>query len=135
MNAFEKTIINIYRHANDALLLQKAIPGSLLKNYFPKQTQNAIKIACDVTKRLHQAPLPKENHFPHIKEWLRSLDREWDIPRFHLEQVRSLKNTLLETQTAPMLLHGDLHQDNILSHGKDWLVIDPKGVIGSPINE
>lgn len=84
---------------------------------------------------MHQAPLPKDNHFPHIKDWLVTLDKEWNIPRFHLEKARILKNTLLETQAASVLLHGDLHQDNILSNGNDWLIIDPKGVIGPPINE
>jgi len=39
---------------------------------------------------------------------------------------------LAKISALPVLLHGDLHQDNILSHGDDWLVIDPKGVIGFP---
>jgi streptomycin 6-kinase len=34
-----------------------------------------------------------------------------------------------------VLLHGDLHQENILSNGNSWVVIDPKGVIGDPIHE
>jgi streptomycin 6-kinase len=42
---------------------------------------------------------------------------------------------LAKMSALPVLLHGDLHQDNILSQGDDWLVIDPKGVIGFPINE
>jgi streptomycin 6-kinase len=33
------------------------------------------------------------------------------------------------------LLHGDLHHDNILQNGKDWLVIDSKGVIGESAYE
>jgi len=127
--------VAVLDHTNDALLLQRAVPGSLLKKHFPKDSQSAIKIACDVTKKLHQAPLPKTNDFPHVKDWLKTLDKEWNIPRFHLEKARTLKNTLLEAQGAQILLHGDLHQDNILLDGKDWLVIDPKGVIGSPINE
>lgn len=32
-------------------------------------------------------------------------------------------------------LHGDLHHENILRHGTDWLIIDPKGVIGEPAAE
>ena len=32
-------------------------------------------------------------------------------------------------------LHGDLHHDNILRNDDDWVVIDPKGVIGTPMNE
>jgi streptomycin 6-kinase len=35
-----------------------------------------------------------------------------------------------------VLLHGDLHQDNILSAGREpWLAVDPKGVIGEPVFE
>lgn len=34
-----------------------------------------------------------------------------------------------------MLLHRDLHHDNILKHGNEWKVIDPKEVIGDPVYE
>jgi streptomycin 6-kinase len=34
-----------------------------------------------------------------------------------------------------VVLHGDLHHDNILSAEADWLAIDPKGVIGEPAYE
>ena len=34
-----------------------------------------------------------------------------------------------------MLLHGDLHHDNILKNGDEWLIIDPKGFIGDPAFE
>jgi streptomycin 6-kinase len=127
--------VEVLAHNREALLLQRAVPGIPLKTQFSKGHPNAIRIACDVVQRLHQAPLPKGYHFPHIKEWLATLDKEWNIPRLHLEKARTLKNLLLKTETTPVLLHGDLHQDNILSNGNDWLVIDPKGVIGSPINE
>lgn len=127
--------VEVLAHTKEALLLQRAVPGAVLKNPFTKGHPNAIRIACDVAKRLHQAPLPKGNHFPHIKEWLTALDKKWDIPLFHLEKARTLKNLLLKTEATPVLLHGDLHQDNILSNGDEWLIIDPKGVIGSPIHE
>src|SRR5579859_7333229 len=36
----------------------------------------------------------------------------------------------------PMLLHGDLHHDNILMAGRQpWLAIDPKGLVGEPAYE
>lgn len=64
------------------------------------------------------------------------IEKEWEIPKNHLQNARTLKEELLaKTFALPVLLHGDLHQENILSHGDDWLVIDPKGVIGFPINE
>ena len=28
------------------------------------------------------------------------------------------------------VLHGDLHLDNVLSQGKGWVSVDPKGVMG-----
>lgn len=127
--------VSVLGQQNDALLIQRAVPGSLLKRHFPNGNRKAIKIACDVAKKLHQAPLPKTNDFPHIKEWLATLDKDWDIPPHHLQKARMLKNQLLQTTATPVLLHGDLHQENILSNGTDWLVIDPKGVIGYPINE
>lgn len=35
-----------------------------------------------------------------------------------------------------MLLHGDLHQDNILAVAREpWLAIDPKGLVGEPAYE
>lgn len=127
--------IEVLAQTKEALLLQRAIPGVLLKAKFHKGHPDAIKIACAVARRLHQAPLPKDNDFQHIKEWLATLDKEWNISRFHLEKARTLKNLLLKRLGTPVLLHGDLHQDNILSNGNEWLIIDPKGVIGSPINE
>lgn len=119
---------------NGTLLLERAMPGTLLKNSHPKE--NRIEIACNVIDRLHQAPLSVEGKFPHIVEWLSAIDKEWDLPKIHLERARKLKNSLVKKSLEHQIfLHGDLHQENILSHGNSWLVIDPKGVIGHPIHE
>ena len=38
--------------------------------------------------------------------------------------------------SSPVLLHGDLHHDNILSAERaPWLAIDPKGLVGEPAYE
>ncbi len=117
------------------LLLERAIPGSSLKSYFPSSDDQAIRIACNIMKRLHQALLPEAGQFPHIKDWLQVLDKEWDIPTNYLKKAQKLRDHLLTTTSSTVLLHGDLHHDNILQNGTDWLVIDPKGVIGDPVNE
>src|SRR5262249_12524405 len=43
----------------------------------------------------------------------------------------------LEASMAdPVVLHGDLHHDNILAAAREpWLVIDPKGLVGEPAYE
>jgi len=42
---------------------------------------------------------------------------------------QSVKDFFTENH-MPVLMHGDFHHFNILSSGRGWLVIDPKGVIG-----
>jgi streptomycin 6-kinase len=121
--------VSVLAYKEGALLLQRAVPGHLLKG------SGTIQIACKVIKKLHQAPLPTLGNFPHIEEWLTALDKAWKLPELHLQRARRLKKQLLEPTRVPVLLHGDLHRENILSNGEDWLVIDPKGVIGYPINE
>ena len=148
------------------LLLERSVPGTSLKSYFPichssaslshssaplrhsrvggnlvldprfhGNDNYAIEIVCGVMKKLHQANIPSVHNFPHIKDWLTALDKDWSIPDEHLQTARQLRDQLLQTSEADVLLHGDLHHDNILQNGDDWLVIDPKGVIGSPMNE
>jgi streptomycin 6-kinase len=42
---------------------------------------------------------------------------------------------LFDKPSAEIPLHGDLHHDNIISSGRGWLAIDPKGLIGDPAYE
>ena len=58
-----------------------------------------------------------------------------NIPDKYLQKARKLCDELLQSSVPDVLLHGDLHHDNILQNGDDWLVIDPKSAIGSPMNE
>jgi streptomycin 6-kinase len=126
--------VGVLAESQGLLLLERAVPGCSLKSYFPSQDEEAMKIAYGVMKRLHQAPVPKEG-FPHLKEWLAVLDGTWNIPSLYLEKARALRDKLLATPKEHVLLHGDLHHDNILQNREDWIVIDPKGVIGDPVYE
>lgn len=126
--------IKVIAQQSGALLLERAIPGSSLKTSLLSKDDDAINIACRVMQNLHQAPFPKES-FLHIKDRLQPLDKNWDIPIHYLEKARKLRDKLLTTSAKVVLLHGDLHRENILQSGADWVVIDPKGVIGYPIND
>lgn len=117
------------------LLLEQAVPGASLKRYFPDREQESIEIVCKVMKKLHQANIPATHNFPHIKDWLTVLDKDWNIPNHYLQKARKLRDELLQTSKPDVLLHGDLYHDNILQNGDDWVVIDPKGVIGEPAYE
>ena len=70
----------------------------------------------------------------HISEWLKSIDnvKSQQIPEHLLKKARYLKNELLTSSTQQVFLHGDLHLDNVLQNDRDWLAIDPKGILGEP---
>jgi streptomycin 6-kinase len=123
-------VVQVFSENAGLLLLECAVPGVSLKSYFPENDGEAIKITANVIKRLHKAPIPRAHAFPHIKDWLAALDKDWNISDKYLQKARGLRDHLLKTAFKEVLLHGDLHHDNILQNGDDWLVIDPKGVIG-----
>ncbi len=117
------------------LLLERAAPGISLKNHSPDKSRKSIDLACYVIKQLHKAKTPKTHKLPYMKDLLLDLDKNWNLPFIYLEKARTLRNKLLKNYEPDTLLHGDLHYDNILLNGDNWIVIDPKGVIGAPINE
>lgn len=128
-------VVQVFSENAGVLLLECAVPGVSLKSYFPENDDKAINITANVIKRLHKAPIPRAHAFPHIKDWLTALDKDWNISAKYLQKAKRLRDHLLQTAIKEVLLHGDLHHDNILQNGDDWLVIDPKGVIGEPAYE
>lgn len=128
-------VVEILSENNGLLLVECAVPGISLKFYFPEKDDEAINITANVIKRLQKAPIPSTHAFPHIKDWLEALDGDLKIPAPTLQKARELRDQLLKTAYPDILLHGDLHHDNILQNGNDWVVIDPKGVIGESAYE
>ena len=128
-------VVEVLSANNGLLLLECAVPGVSLRSYFPEKDDEAINITANVIKRLHKAPIPSTHAFPHVKDWLAVLDSDLKIPAQTLQKARELRDQLLKTAASDVLLHGDLHHDNILQNGNDWVVIDPKGGIGEPAYE
>ncbi len=128
-------VVQVFSENAGLLLLECAVPGLSLKSYFPENEDEAITITATVLKRLHNAPIPSAHAFPHIKDWLSALESPLKIPAQYLQKARQLGAHLLKTSAKEVLLHGDLHHDNILQNGDEWVVIDPKGVIGEPAYE
>jgi streptomycin 6-kinase len=128
-------VVQVFSENTGLLLLECAVPGMSLKSYFPEKDDEAINITANVIKRLHKAPIPHAQTFPHVKDWLSVLDSDLKIPAKTLQKARELRDQLLKTAASDVLLHGDLHHDNILQNGNDWVVIDPKGIIGEPAYE
>ncbi|MCS5709848.1 aminoglycoside phosphotransferase family protein [Candidatus Berkiella aquae] len=122
-----------------ALLMDAVVPGTTLKSYFPLHEAATLPIVAKVIQQLHLVKMPDSTDFVTIQQWHRSLmlaKASTFIPEDILAQAQQLSEQLIATQTKTVLLHGDLHHDNILvGKNNTWLAIDPKGIIGDPTYE
>jgi len=118
-----------------ALLLEHVEPGTPLSVI--EDDLCATEIFTDVFERLH-VPIV-EGAYPAMQEHFAGLERyrkqfsgnEGLLPSYWVERGAQYLHELLASTKEDLLLHGDLHHDNILlqEDGK-WVVIDPKGIIG-----
>lgn len=109
------------------LLLERCEPGQRLKTI--KDDDQASIIAVNVMQTLWK-PIDKPESFPMVSDWLSTLKPVKPIPNRLIDAAQQIAKDLLKSQSAVVLLHGDLHHDNILSSEREpWLTIDPKGVI------
>jgi len=115
---------------NCAIILERAMPGENLEHFYPFEDETSNIIAANIIKKLHQAPLQNLEIFTPVEELLKSLEQEAEIPEDHLERASTISRKLLQTTENTILLHGDLHHENIISNGNSYLVIDPKGYVG-----
>ncbi len=120
---------------NGMFLLEHLTPGKMLAEV--EDDEQATEIAVTVMQKLWQ-PAPANDRFIRLSEWFSALqelrphfgggtgpfDGKW------VQQVETRLPELLADPNPPILLHGDFHHYNVLQHDNDWLVIDPKGVVG-----
>jgi streptomycin 6-kinase len=126
------------------LLLERLRPGAVLTALADEaHDDEATTIAASVMRGLWR-PAPPGHDFPTVADWGESFARlrarfgggTGPLPAAQVERAETLFAELLASSAPPVLLHGDLHHDNILSAQRQpWLAIDPKGVVGEPAYE
>lgn len=128
--------------AEGALLLERLIPGDPLAPLAATDDEAATAIAADVMAALWR-PASPGHRYPHVAGWFAGLAElrayfaggTGPFPAQLVARAEALSAELLATQADPVVLHGDLHHDNILAAGDAWLAIDPKGLLGEPAFE
>lgn len=124
-----------------AFLLERIEPGTTHSRIGDDALMTTI--AAELMCRLWR-PVPAEHPFPTVADWAAGLDRlrqEFNggtgpLPSALVAEAEALFAELLPSQAELVLLHGDLHHDNILAASREpWLAIDPKGVVGEPAYE
>lgn len=127
--------------SNEAMLLERLQPGISLLHM--EDDAKATSIAASVMRQLWR-PVPQKHPFPSVQDWGKGFTRlrqkygggSGPFPPVLLEEAETLFAELSASMAEPVLLHGDLHHDNILSATRQpWLAIDPKGLIGEPAYE
>ncbi|CZL29271.1 GNAT family N-acetyltransferase [Legionella pneumophila] len=114
-------------------LLEKLIPGQMLAKI--SDDSQATYIAASVMKRLWKPINPAYHDFPTTQEWFYRFNHPIktppDFPKGLIDKANEIAKNLHQSLSELVLLHGDLHHQNILSAKREsWLAIDPKGVIG-----
>lgn len=126
---------------DEVMLLEYLYPGTLLRDVEDDET--ATSIAASVMREMWR-PAPARHSFKTVQDWGKGFTRlrqrfdggSGPFPPALLEEAETLYAELSASMSEPVLLHGDLHHDNILAaERRPWLAIDPKGVIGEPAYE
>ncbi len=118
------------------MVLERLSPGTPLT--LVTDDAKATRLAASVMRELRR-PAPPQHPFPTVARWAAGLGRlrsRFDggtgpLPEEMVARAEALFVDLLGSMGEPVLLHGDLHHENIVTAQREpWLALDPKGVVG-----
>ena len=125
----------------EIMLLERLLPGTMLKEV--EDDEMTTSCAASVMQKIWR-PVPENHPFKTIQDWGKGFERlrqsyaggTGPFPEALVERAETLYRELSASMAEPVLLHGDLHHENILSAQREpWLAIDPKGVVGEAVYE
>lgn len=131
-----------YDEQDRVMLLEQLRPGTTLVDMVPDQDERATSILASVIRQLRR-PAPEQHNFRELESWTSGLNRLHDFyggygpfPPKLADEAMSLFTDLWASTKERVLLHADLHHENVLASGANsWQSIDPKGIVGDPVYE
>jgi streptomycin 6-kinase len=122
----------------NAVLLERCVePGIPLRD--ESSLEKRLSVFCSLYQGLHMEP-DGTAHYPSYTEWVgritEYMSKKDDAPELysHMQKAREICLSVAAEYPGQMLLHGDLHHDNILlDYNGQYVIIDPKGVTGDPV--
>lgn len=118
---------------DDTALLTERATGSRSLADMARENRDdeACRILCDTAARLHrERPGPMPELVP-LPLWFRDLEPAASRFGGILSESLETARRLLADPREQVVLHGDLHHDNVLDFGsRGWRAIDPHGLFG-----
>lgn len=116
------------------LLEERILPGAALRQELDPEKR--VQCLSQVFRAIHTPA----NEGPTYLDWLRGIAEYCDNHRFSGElsglagEAYGICEELFQKYPERLLLHGDLHHDNLLKRADgSYAMIDPKGVVGPEI--
>ncbi|NBF11462.1 aminoglycoside phosphotransferase family protein [Pseudomonas sp. Fl4BN1] len=122
----------VYAQEDRALLMERAQgPRSLMRMALAGQHDEVSHIVCATLERLHAPrPQPLPPLVP-LDHWFKDLHEAARQQGGLFLESQAVAEQLLAAPQDEVVLHGDVHHDNLLDFGqRGWQVIDPKRVRG-----
>ncbi len=123
--------------ANGVLLIEQIKPGTQLRS--EPNLDKRLHIFSHLLRNLHIEPTNKEA-YPTYMGWVSRITeymhgrKEYGELYTKMRKAEEICSGLCQKYKGEMLLHGDLHHDNILlGENKCYRIIDPKGVVGDAV--
>jgi len=120
------------------LLIERVLPG--LPVHKLKSEPDATRSVAALMRELWRPP-PPNHDFPSLTIWFQAFVRLrkqfaggcGPFPAKLIDKAERVFSELNASSVRKMILHGDLHHENLLfSAERGWLAIDPKGIYGDP---
>lgn len=119
------------------MMLERITPGTVLCD-IPMPDFESTAIGAQTMKRFWRPP-ERHDHLHQLRDWFRALFSypshcsagSSPIPMHLIERAITVAEHLLSEPRDEVLLHGDIHHQNILQgREQGWVTIDPKGLVG-----
>ncbi|MCL2360439.1 MAG: aminoglycoside phosphotransferase family protein [Defluviitaleaceae bacterium] len=128
-----------YDLSDDILLLERIEPGNQMWDV--QDYKERARLMAELIKTLPFIKCP-QGEYPNYKIWMEGIHKYltniggMEDVLFYLNEALRLYSELKQQYTRSCLLHGDMHQENLLLNQQgSYTIIDPKGVVDDPIME
>ena len=118
-----------------AMVTERIVPGTQLRDV-PMADEDATRLAAETVCTMWR-PVPNPVGLHPLRLWMRALfswsPRPDRLATDLVEHAQAVGSSLLANSARDCLLHGDFQHHNLLQRASgDWVIIDPKGLIGDP---